>query len=264
MVQFFTLIDAASLGDLKVYLGRAARVENGAVRLIGGLGVLAAYTPTLTPKGLLDRAPTVLGLRTFALAGTDSFDVVVPIRALLDRLAALSVLSNSASGSIEVTLPPPETGVAWAGISPPRGGWSKQGTIPVRVLEAAARRGISEVAAALPPDTGEQLVHKVRSEVWGRDLPELPEHPEVQDAVVTPITTVTAVIPTSPAPSVSAATATPPASPGLPDAEARIPAGAAFCAVSLGFLKPDDTVTVFRSGQWLRLSTKRGHVLVRR
>ena len=222
MVQFFTLIDAASLGDLKVYLGRAARVENGAVRLIGGFGVLAAYTATLTAKGLLDQTPTVLGLRTFALASPEPFDVVVSIRALLDRLAQVSVQNNSASGPLEIPLPPPEQGIAWAGISPPRGGWERAGSFGSDVLEVAARAGIAEVAAAVPDNTGEQLVHKVRSEVWGRDLDVLPG--------LTP----------------------------------RVPAGAAFCAVSLGFVKGADDVAVFHTGQWLRLTLKRGHVLVRR
>ena len=222
MVQSFTLIDAASLGDLKVYLGRAARVENGSTRLLGGLGVLAAYTATLTPKGLLDRAPTVLGLRTFALATPEPFDTVVSIRALLDRLAQLSLLSNSAEGPLEIPLPPGEQGVAWAGISPPRGGWEAAGTVDSAVIEEAARAGIAEVAAAVGDSTGEQLVHKVRSEVWGRDL----------DV--------------------------------LPDLEPRIPAGAAFSAVSLGFVKPGDDVSVYASGPWVRLSTRRGHVLSRR
>jgi hypothetical protein len=226
MVQSFSLIDAASLGDLKVYLGRAARVDNGSVRLIGGLGVLAAYTAALTPKGLLDSTPTVLGLRTFALASSDSFDTVVSIRALLDRLAQLSVLSNSAEGPIEVPLPPAETGVAWAGISPPRGGWQALGHLPVQLLETTARAGIAEVAAAVPADTGEQLVHRVRSEVWGRDLPE--------------------------------------SSFGGDDPDRGIPAGAAFCSESLGFLKSDDEVSIYRSGPWFRLTTRRGHVLARR
>ncbi|NQX36624.1 hypothetical protein [Herbiconiux sp. VKM Ac-2851] len=222
MVQSFTLIDAASLGDLKVYLGRAARVEPGSARLLGSLGVLAVYTPTLTPKGLLDRAPTVLGLRTFALNSPEPFDTVVPIRSLLDRLAQLSVMSNAAEGPLEVPLPPGEQGVAWAGISPPRGGWEAAGAVPGELLEAATREGVAEVAAAVPDNTGEQLVHKVRSEVWGRDLDVLPE------------------------------------------LEPRIPAGAAFSAVSLGFVRPDDAVSVYRSGSWLRLTTRRGHVLVRR
>ena len=53
----FTLPDVASLGDLRTYLGRAARVEDGSVRLIADSGVLAVYTAILYPVGLLDELP---------------------------------------------------------------------------------------------------------------------------------------------------------------------------------------------------------------
>lgn len=229
MVQSFTLVDAGSLGDLKVYLGRAARAANGgSVRLIGGLGVLAAYTAALTPKGLLDSTPTVLGLRTFALASQDAFDVVVPIRALLDRLAQLSLMHNDGAGPIDVPLPPAEANVAWAGVSPPRGGWQALGSFDATVLEHAARAGVAAVAEAVGSETGEQLVHRVRSEVWGREL-ELP-------------------------PALAA---------DCGDAGRGIPAGVAFAADSLGFLRRDDSVSLFVSGPWHRLTTKRGHVLAR-
>lgn len=81
---------------------------------------------------------------------------------------------------------------------------------------AAARAGIEEVAAAIPEGTGEQIVHRVRSEVWGRPLPEA-EH---------------------------------------------LPAGTAFAVESLGFLG-DDLVHQFSTGPWIRLSTARGHVLIK-
>jgi hypothetical protein len=90
--------------------------------------------------------------------------------------------------------------------------------VPGAVLERAARDGIDEIARVLPSGTGEQIVGRVRSEVWGRD---------VEDA------------------------------PGLP-------AGAAFAAYSLGFLGSDEAALVYENGPWLRLSTSRGHVLVRR
>jgi hypothetical protein len=219
MVQSFSLVDALSLGDLKVFLGRAARVGTGSVRLIGGQGVLAVYASVLAPKGLLDDAPTVLGLRTFAMTDkTATFDEIVSIRALLDRLALLSVTVNDEIGPVDIVLPPSEGLVAWAGISPPRGGWKNLGTVDAAVLEKSADEGISEVAAALPPDTGEQIVHRVRSAVWGRAIPSIDR-------------------PTA--------------------------AGAAFAAVSLGFLRPDDPVALYESGPWTRLSTRRGHVLTR-
>ncbi|MFD1213263.1 hypothetical protein ACFQ36_14565, partial [Arthrobacter sp. GCM10027362] len=54
-----------------------------------------------------------------------------------------------------------------------------------------------------------------------------------------------------------AAMAVPPESAAPP-----VPAGAAFAALGLGFLDGQD-VPVFTSGRWTRLSTSRGHVLVR-
>lgn len=44
----------------------------------------------------------------------------------------------------------------------------------------------------------------------------------------------------------------------------ELPAGAAFAADSLGFISEPETARVLQSGNWLRLSLRRGHVLVRR
>ena len=57
MSQSFSLADSQSLDDLHVYLSRAGRVEDGAVRLIAAAGVLAVYTAILYPRGLLDSSP---------------------------------------------------------------------------------------------------------------------------------------------------------------------------------------------------------------
>lgn len=43
-----------------------------------------------------------------------------------------------------------------------------------------------------------------------------------------------------------------------------VPAGAAFAADALGFVTPDEPVTLHACGPWRRLSTARGHVLARR
>ncbi|MGO4385075.1 hypothetical protein [Specibacter sp. RAF43] len=50
---------------------------------------------------------------------------------------------------------------------------------------------------------------------------------------------------------------------GRPMAGLTLPGGAAFAAYALGFVAPGETGTVFRSHRWLRLSTGRGHILVR-
>ncbi|WP_434994071.1 hypothetical protein [Arthrobacter sp. Ld5] len=47
---------------------------------------------------------------------------------------------------------------------------------------------------------------------------------------------------------------------GVPGA---VPAGAAFGAFSLGFLEAGTSATVHTNGRWSRISTARGHVLVR-
>lgn len=43
----------------------------------------------------------------------------------------------------------------------------------------------------------------------------------------------------------------------------EVPRGAAFAAYALGFVAPGESGTVFSSHKWLRISTSRGHILVR-
>jgi len=218
MSQSFSLTDTLSLGDLQVYLSRAARVLDGSVRLIASPGVLAVYTGVLYPRGLLDRSPTVLGLRTFALAEPLGLDAVVPLRGLLERIARLQGEGLTLLSPVVVPVPV-ETGTAsWAGISPPVTGWSALGETDAARLDIAARAGIDEVASVIPVGTGEQIVERVRSEVWGRAIEGLE----------------------------------------------TVPTGAAFAAFSLGFLAVDEPVRIYEVGPWVRLSTSRGHVLVRR
>jgi hypothetical protein len=218
MSRTFTLLDAFALRDLQVFLGRAERVDNGSVRVVSGGGVLAVYIAVFYPAGLLDQAPTILGLRTFALAESESFESVVPVRSLVERINRLEAAVTDDAAPVTVSLPMEVNTVTWAAISPPRGGWVALEATNSELLDAVARAGIDEVAGAVPTGTGEQIVHRVRTEVWGRPIDGL-EH---------------------------------------------IPAGGAFAAFSLGFLGGDDAVSVFESGPWTRLTTKRGHVLIKR
>lgn len=221
MTRTFTLTDLAALDDLHTFLSRAARIEEGSVRLIAGGRVLAVYTAVLYPVGLLDESPTVLGLRTYAVGAEEVFDVVVPVRSMIQRIESARADADAgdgpAEGPVSVGVPMEVNTVTWAAISPPRGGWQGIGEEPPGVFEAAATSGIDEVAEALPESAGEAVVRKVRAEVWGRPIPEV-DH---------------------------------------------IPAGAGFAQLSLGFLG-DDPVTLFASGPWTRLTTRRGHVLVKR
>lgn len=218
MSQTFSLVDSLSLGDLQVFLSRAQRVEDGSVRLIAGSGVLAVYVAVLVPAGLLDESPTVLGLRTFALTGADNFDVVVPVRSLLERLNRLQGEIVDPTAPVIVSLPMQVNTVTWTAISPPRGGWKALESVEVSVLEAVAKSGIDEVAAAIPTGTGEQIVQRVRSEVWGHPISGLE----------------------------------------------YVPAGAAFAGLSLGFLGGPGPVRIYETGPWTRLTSERGHVLVKR
>lgn len=217
-MDHFTLQDSLALGDLSTFLGRAARVDDGSVRLIASGGVLAVYVAVIYPVGLLDESPTVLGLRTFALPEKEEFDAVVPVASLIARLERVTNEVTDAAALVTVPLPMRVNTVTWAAISPPRGGWAPLQPTTSTLLEAVARAGIDEVAASVPTGTGEQIVHRVRTEVWGRPIKGL-EH---------------------------------------------VPAGAGFAAMSLGFLGDGEPVTVFETGPWTRLTSKRGHVLVKR
>jgi len=132
-------------------------------------------------------------------------------------------LARMAGGDVVLPLPPTHVVESWAGVLPPRGGWARDGELPSALLEQAARSGAQQIAAAVPAEAGRPVVEGLRSAVWGAPL-------EAADA---PARTVP-----------------------------QVPAGAAFAAVTLGFLDGQD-VPVFSSGRWLRLSSSRGHVLVR-
>jgi hypothetical protein len=170
MSQAFTLQDSLALDDLSTYLSRAGRVEDGSVRLIATSGVLAVYVAVFYPSGLLDESPTVLGLRTFSLPEREAFDVVVPVGSLLQRLTNKKSEVTDVAAPVTVTLPMQVHTVSWAAISPPRGGWTPLPGTSSRLLDEVARAGIDAVAGAIPTGTGEQIVHRVRSEVWGQPI----------------------------------------------------------------------------------------------
>ena len=67
-------------------------------------------------------------------------------------------------------MPPNETAVPWAGISPPRGGWQALGEVGAGVLLDLARRGIDEIAAGTADVAGAPAVNQLRRAVWGRPL----------------------------------------------------------------------------------------------
>ncbi len=233
MTQTLLLPDQAAFDDLGTFVGRARKADpDGAARLVGHGGVLAVYVSPVHGGG----GPTVLGLRTVALAAPSDLDVTVPLSALSDRLARdprpaqrLDVLGAlDGMGPVGLAVPPvPATGVSWAGVSPPRARWELLGLLDPAVLEAAAIAGIAEIAQGAATGSGALAVAQLRAAVWGRPL--LTDDP-------------------------------------LDD----VPSGVAFVGQALGFLgvagggPESQWPAVFRHGPWVRLTTERGHVLGRR
>ncbi len=171
MTPRLLLAEPQAPADLDTFLGRAVQILDGSARIVSAGGVLAVYVPVLFPTGLLDDSATILGLRTFALAapaddGEDAGDVdsVVPMASLRARAAG----STASGEGFELGVPTPVYSVTWAGVVPPRSGWTPLGvSVPSAVLAEAAEQGIREVAAAIPDSAGDAIVRQVRALVWG-------------------------------------------------------------------------------------------------
>jgi len=173
MKNTFTLPDQETVADLTAFLQRSKRLDpEGMVRLRAFGPVLAAYVAPIFAGSLMDSGPTVLGLRTCDLAVDGEVDAVVPISAVLDRLARLV----NASGPLVVELPAPER-ASWAGIAPPRAGWQASGLIAEPVLTQLAKDGIEEVKNTLPESVGGPIAARIRGEIWGRGIPADPRIP---------------------------------------------------------------------------------------
>lgn len=175
MKNTFVLPDAETVADLQAYLQRAKRLDpEGMVRLRAFGPILAAYVAPIFAGSLMDSGPTVLGLRTCNLAEPGEVDSVVPITAVLDRLARLT--EPNSDGKLLVNLPPTER-ASWAGIAPPRTGWVSDGTINEQVLTQLAKDGIEEVKNTLPEAVGGPIAARIRGEIWGKGIPQDPRIP---------------------------------------------------------------------------------------
>ena len=167
MKNSFVLADAESVTDLQAYLSRAKRLdEAGMVRLRAFGDILAVYVAPIFAGSIMDSGPTILGLRTTELASAAELDAVVPIGAVLDRLAHLRLDS---SGPFSIELPARER-VSWTGITPPRTGWVEAGSLAEETLTEIAKKGIAEVAATIPSSVGGPIASRIRGEIWGRAI----------------------------------------------------------------------------------------------
>lgn len=157
MSQRLLLTDPRAAADALTYAGRTAALGDGAVRLKAADGVLVMTSAPLSPRGLFDTTPTVLGIRVLAADPELVCDLVVDA-------PSLSAAPDDASALV---LPETALSPSWAGVSPPRGGWTLSGSISAATLAARAQWGIAAVAEAVPTDAGEDAVRSVRAAVWG-------------------------------------------------------------------------------------------------
>lgn len=159
-----TLADPQVVLDLRTYVGRSRAAQDGAVRLQAVGGVLAAYVCILAPRILGEATPTVLGLRTMPLGERAQIDATVALASVSDRLARMV--------EDDVVLPVPPTTVTeiWAGVLPPRTGWTPEGEVSSDLLLAAASEGIRKVAETVPQHPGAIIVNNARGVIWGRPI----------------------------------------------------------------------------------------------
>lgn len=163
-------LDPGDLSDLRSFLTRAKRLdEKGLVKLKVDGDVLAVYVSPIFTASLLEKGPTVLGLRTLRV-DSDPMDCAFEISAILERLAGLGE-------NLELTLPPSQSRAAWTGITPPRAHWERVSSLPNALISEAAKQGIAEVAQAIPDAIGASIANRVRQQVWGRGLAENISYP---------------------------------------------------------------------------------------
>ena len=211
LTQPLRFTDPRDLADLRTFATRAKSIDDGAIRLQASGPVLAAYVCVLRPRLLGESTPTILGLRTMALAQPADTDVTVPISAVLDRLARCGGERRRAAAAAR-----DRYRIMGRRRRAREAGWEAVGTLQDSALRRSAEAGITEIAAIIPDKPGALIVNNARATVWGRELP----------------------------------------------GAAGLPLGAAFAALTLGFLA-DGEQQLYRAGRWFRLSGARGHVLAR-
>ncbi|TQK19730.1 hypothetical protein FBY40_2241 [Microbacterium sp. SLBN-154] len=167
MSERLLLADRDAVADALTFAGRAARLGDGAVRLRSSAGTLTMWAAVLAPRGLFDSTPTILGMRAIRADPELECDFVVDA-------AALAV---DAADDRALALPATALAPAWAGISPPQGGWEPGGEIAASDLASRAQWGMAAVANKLPADAGEDVVRVIRSDVWGAPAEELADLP---------------------------------------------------------------------------------------
>lgn len=173
------LEDRQAVHDLERYLTRAKAMSDTGVRLQTAGTVLAVWTSVLQPRGLGDRVPVALGLRTLRMveAPEPAVDEVYPLASILERLARMQ-----GEGRTELSRPPVTEQVTWTAVTPPRSEWAPVAVVEDAELQQVAQEGVRELGAALPQDPGAAMVAQARAAVWGRMLGGPDEHEGIMPA----------------------------------------------------------------------------------
>ncbi len=164
MPHRLVLADPETARDTITFVGRARQSSSDGVRLQGENGVLALTAAALAPQSFFDQTPTILAMRVVRADPELRCDLIV------DELTA---------DEDPRMLLLPETGrsPSWAGVAPPRGGWTSQGELDAATVAQRAQWGISAVARGMAPGAGEEAVRMLRAAIWGEpddDLGGLP------------------------------------------------------------------------------------------
>ncbi|WP_194419693.1 hypothetical protein [Microbacterium abyssi] len=158
------LADSDTASDVLTFLGRAGQISDDGVRLQAADGVLALTAAALAPQGLFDQTPTILAMRIVHADPELQCDLVV------DEL-------SRDDDERMLRLPETARSPAWAGIAPPRAGWTTAGELDTATIAQRAQWGISAVARGATPGSGEEAVRALRAAIWGEpdeDLRGLP------------------------------------------------------------------------------------------
>jgi hypothetical protein len=194
-------------------------------------------------------------LRTFATRAKAIDDGAIRLQAAGSVLAAyVCVLRPRLLGESTPTI----LGLRTMGLAEPS---TTDVTVPLAaVLDRLARAGGDDVELPVPPSTVTESWTGVGAPRTGWELVGTLPDSELRKAAEAGITEVAGIVPASPgALIVNNARA---AVWGRALDASGLPAGAAFAALTLGFLADGDQ-TLNRAGRWFRLSGTRGHVLAR-
>lgn len=153
--------DAGEAADLAAFLGRLLHYDKAAAVRLQGIGATLA---------VFGRPPSfeVLAIRTVRLAdrAPDGLDTTVSAGDLLE-----SVTESAAS----LTVPAEVTGPPWAGLLPPRAGWSEEpAALPPQAVRAAVSAAVAEFRTRTerldPAGRTRDALDRIGSEVWSRTV----------------------------------------------------------------------------------------------